>query len=69
VEHADGRRVAEPAAIANSGFVSPEPEVLLPLSTAEHLALSEIAKPEAVRKALGDSSEAVMLRYKDAVNV
>jgi hypothetical protein len=69
VEHADGRRVAEPAAIANSGFVSPEPEVLLPLSTAEHLALSEIAEPEAVRKALGDGSEAVMLRYKDAVNV
>jgi hypothetical protein len=49
VERADGRRVAELVAIANSGFASPE--------------------PEAVRKALGDGSEAVMLRCKDAVNM
>ena len=69
VERADGARAVELVAIANSGFVSPEPEVLLPFSLAERLALSELAEPEAARKTLGDGSEAVVLKYRGAVKV
>lgn len=56
VERADGKRAVKPTTIANSWLVSPDHEVLLPLSTAQRLAL-------------GDGGEAVMLKYRDAVNV
>jgi len=69
IERADGGRAVELVAIANSGFVSPEPEVLLPFSIAERLALGEVAEPEVARKALGDGSEAVLLRYRDTAKV
>ena len=65
----DGEASAEVVAIANSGFVGAEPEVLVSSRTARLLRLHEMEEPEVYSKVTGDGREVGFLRYRDAVRV
>lgn len=69
VERADGSRSIEVLAIANSGFIGLEPEILLPINMARELRLDEIVQPEAYTKITGDGREVALLKYRSAVKV
>ena len=69
IERIDGLRSLDTIAIANSGFVGLEPEVLLPYSYARKLELDSIVNPEIHTKVSGDGREVEFLRYRGAVKV
>ncbi len=69
IERVDGARSVHAIAIANSGFVGIEPEILLPIYIARELELDEIAQPEAYTKISGDGREIDLLRYRNVVKV
>lgn len=69
VERIDRSAQSQTIAIANSGFVGLEPEILVPLSLARELRLEEYAQPEIYMKILGDGREVEFTRYRQAVEV
>ncbi len=69
VERVDGSKSVEVVGLANSGFISMEPEVLVPASLAEHLELHEVAKPEVHVRITGDGREVGLVRYRNSVKV
>ena len=46
-------------AIANSGFIGVEPEILLPIELSRQLELHEIGEPEIHTKLLGDGRKLI----------
>lgn len=69
IEKVDGSKFIEAVAIANSGFVGVEPEILVPLTVAEQLKLNELRKPETFTKVTGDGRRVRFKGYKASVNV
>ena len=69
IERVDGRKSLETIAIANSGFIGLEPELVIPLSIVRSLAIDEIREPESHTKISGDGREIDMLKYRGCVNV
>ncbi len=69
IERIDGARLVENLAIANSGFIGIEPEVLLPSHIARKLKLHELVEPEIYNKITGDGREVGFLRYRDVAKI
>ena len=69
IERVDGSASVEAVAIANSGFVGVEPEVLMPPSMAEQLKLHELGQSEMFPKITGDGREVELPGYKAATKV
>ncbi len=69
VERIDKSESIEVIAIANSGFIGVEPEVLIPSSIAKQLRLHEIEEPETYSKITGDGREVEFLKYRNSVNI
>ena len=69
IERVDGFKPIYVLAIAGSGFVGIEPEILMPIHIARDLNLDEIAQPEVYTKISGDGREIELLKYRNAVKV
>ena len=59
----------EVVAIASSGFIAKQPEIMLSKSIIEILKLQEISKPENIVKMLADGKQVAFRRYVDSVYV
>ncbi|RJX15295.1 hypothetical protein CW703_06875 [Candidatus Bathyarchaeota archaeon] len=64
IERVDGFESVEAVAIANSGFVGMEPEILIPPTIARQLKLHEIGEPEIFTKVTGDGRRVKFKGYK-----
>ena len=69
VERADGKRSIDVVALVNSGFISFEPELLLPASLAEQLELSKVFKSSTMERLLADGSRARLVKFPRSVIV
>ena len=69
IERIDRSKRVEAIAIANSGFIGFEPEILLPQAVAKRLELHEVGEPETRVKVTGDGREVSLLVYREAVMV
>ncbi|RLF23790.1 MAG: hypothetical protein DRN15_04930 [Thermoprotei archaeon] len=62
-------RTVETLAIANSGFIGTEPEVMLPIHIAEELTLTHLSVVEYRRRALADGTIISLPTYTNALDV
>ncbi len=69
IERVDRAKSLETLAIANSGFVGSEPEVLLPFTLARQLRLEELVEPQLEEKLLGDGRRVSLMKYPRSVRV
>ena len=69
LERIDRKYHIDTIAIAISGFIGIEPEVLIPQTLVKDLKLSEVCEPETTIKILGDGREIQLLKYRNSVNV
>ena len=69
IEVVKSSRSIEAIAIANSGFVGMEPEILIPSSIARELKLYEVGEAETHMKITGDGREVGFLKYRELVKV
>ncbi len=69
IDRVDGLKRIDVIAIANSGFIGMEPEILLPTHLAKELKLNEVAEPEECTKITGDGRDVTFLRYRNSVKV
>jgi len=69
IELINGESSIETVAIANSGFIGIEPEVLIPIELSRQLRLQDISEPEIHTKITGDGREVDFLKYRNVANV
>ena len=69
IERVDGSKHMDSIAIANSGFVGLEPELLIPSNLANRLKLYEVSEPETHTKVTGDGRVVEFIKYRNSIRV
>lgn len=69
VERVDHKYSFETLAIANTGFVGIEPEILIPQTLLKELKLYEITEPEIITKTTGNGREVQLMKCRNCVYV